>query len=81
MERMTMSVPEAAILLGIGRTSAYEAARKGEIGGVPVIRVGGRIRIPTAKLADLLGVPPEVLVLGETRHAAAPFFEGAEDRG
>ncbi|MEV4182230.1 helix-turn-helix domain-containing protein [Streptosporangium canum] len=34
--------------------AAYDAIRRGEL---PAIRVGRAIRIPTAKLADLLGLP------------------------
>jgi excisionase family DNA binding protein len=50
-DRLTCSVEEAALLLGISRNSAYEAARKGEI---PTIRLGRRILIPVSRLEDLL---------------------------
>lgn len=53
----TLTVPEAAQLLGIGRNLAYEiAARDGEIAGVPVIRVGRRLLIPLTRLLDVLGL-------------------------
>jgi len=53
----TLTVPEAAQLLGIGRNLAYEtAARGGEIAGVPVIRVGRRLLIPLARLLEVLGL-------------------------
>ncbi len=53
----TLTVPEAAQLLGIGRNLAYEiAARDGEIAGVPVIRVGRRLLIPLARLLEVLGL-------------------------
>ncbi len=53
----TVTVPEAARLLGIGRNLAYEiAARDGEIAGVPVIRVGRRLLIPLARLLEVLGL-------------------------
>ena len=53
----TLTVPEAARLLGIGRNLAYEiAARDGEIAGVPVIRVGRRLIIPLARLLEVLGL-------------------------
>lgn len=48
---LTISVEEAATLLGVGRNQAYEAARHGQI---PSIRVGGRILIPRAALERLL---------------------------
>jgi excisionase family DNA binding protein len=49
----TMSVEEAGRLLGISRTSAYNAAKTGDI---PTIRIGGRLLVPTARLRDLLGI-------------------------
>jgi excisionase family DNA binding protein len=53
----TLTVPEAARLLGIGRNLAYEiAARDGEIAGVTVIRVGRRLLIPLARLLEVLGL-------------------------
>ena len=46
-ESLTMSVREAARLLGIGRDSAYSLVRQGVI---PVIRVGRRLLVPRAAL-------------------------------
>jgi excisionase family DNA binding protein len=51
--RATVSVEEAAQLLGIGRSLAYEAVRTGSF-PVPVIRVGARYLIPRAALERLL---------------------------
>lgn len=45
------TVEEAADLLRIGRTAAYEAARRGDL---PVVRIGRTIRIPRHRLAALL---------------------------
>lgn len=56
---LVISVHRAAQLLDVTPTTAYSWARQGEI---PSIRLGGRIRIPVAKLADLLGVDPADLV-------------------
>ena len=54
----TLTVPEAADLLGIGRNLAYEIAKRdGELAGVPVIRVGRRLLIPHARLLAVLGLP------------------------
>lgn len=50
-DRLTYSVEEAALLLGISRNSAYEAVRRGEI---PTIKIGRRILIPISRLEDLL---------------------------
>jgi excisionase family DNA binding protein len=49
--RQTYSVEEVAKLLGIGRNSAYEAARRGDF---PTIKVGGRIVVPKSALDRML---------------------------
>ena len=49
--RLTLTIPEAAVLLGLSRNSAYEAARRGEI---PVIRIGDRLLVPKVALQKLL---------------------------
>lgn len=51
-ERATITVEEAAVILGVGRSAAYMAANRGEI---PTVRVGRRLICPTAKLRALLG--------------------------
>lgn len=55
----TITVEDAAEILGVSRTSAYRAAQRGEI---PTIRIGRRLLVPTARLLDMLGVqtPPTV---------------------
>lgn len=47
----------AAALLGIGRTAAYQLVRAGKW-PTPVVRLGKLIKIPTAPLLELLGLPP-----------------------
>jgi excisionase family DNA binding protein len=47
----SISVEQAAKVLGIGRNSAYIAARRGEI---PTVRFGARLRVPTPRLLQLL---------------------------
>jgi excisionase family DNA binding protein len=56
MERQTLTVEEAARILGIGRNSAYEAARRGEL---PVIRIGHRYVVPRVALERLLSAPAQ----------------------
>lgn len=51
--RQTCSVAEAAVALGLGRSTAYKAARDGTL---PVLRVSHRLLVPTAKLAAMLGI-------------------------
>jgi hypothetical protein len=55
-ERPTVSVEEAGQWLGLGRSSAYEAARRGEI---PTLRFNRTLRVPTARLRVLLGIDAE----------------------
>lgn len=54
-ERLTLTVPEAAELLGVSRSVAYEAARTGELPGV--VRLGRRIVVSRARLMASLGEP------------------------
>ncbi len=56
MDSATLTIPQAAICLGVSRNAAYEAARSGELAGVPVIRVGRRLLIPRAMLENALGI-------------------------
>lgn len=49
----TVSLTEAAALLGIPRSSAYELARADRF-PVKVIRAGRTVRVPTAPLERLL---------------------------
>ena len=50
-QRLTMTVEEAAVVLGIPRATAYNAVSRGEI---PCIRIGRRILIPKVALERLL---------------------------
>lgn len=52
----TVSVTEAAGLLGISRASAYQGCRSGEI---PVLKIGHRFLVPTSRLLQLLEGGPE----------------------
>lgn len=47
-ERLTLSIPEACIILGISRNLGYELARRGELPGL--IRLGQK-RVVCSKLA------------------------------
>ena len=53
----TLSVAEAARLLGISRSSGYTLAAQGHF-PVPVLRLGRSFRVPTAPLLTLLGLTP-----------------------
>jgi excisionase family DNA binding protein len=51
MDRATLTIPEAAKLLGIGRSAAYEAARRGDL---PTLSFGRRRVVPSAALEQML---------------------------
>lgn len=51
-ERTTLTVAETGRLLGLGRSAAYEAVRRGDI---PSRRVGRRIVVPAPALLRWLG--------------------------
>ena len=64
-EPETLTVPEAAALLGIGRDLAYRAAARGDI---PTLRIGRRLVVPRAQLERLLnGRPATQSTEGEGR--------------
>ena len=49
-----MNLSELAAELGLARNSVYEAAKSGEICGIPVLRVGRRLLVPRAPVERLL---------------------------
>ncbi len=49
--KTTLNVDEVAVVVGIGRSAAYEAVRVGQI---PSIRIGRRILVPVSALRALL---------------------------
>lgn len=51
MDKLTYSVEEAAKVLGIGRNTAYEAVRSGEI---PSVKIGKRLLVPVKALENML---------------------------
>ena len=69
LERRTMRVEEAAVALGIGRTTAYLAIRRGEL---PCLRIGRRLVVPRAAIDRLLAgadpLPPSLAAQQEQPH-------------
>lgn len=58
LSRPTLSVPHAgAIFYGLSRNGSYEAAKRGEI---PTVRIGRKIMVPVAPLAEKLGLQMSV---------------------
>jgi excisionase family DNA binding protein len=73
--RATMSVPEAAQVLGVGRDAAYRAVARGEI---PHLRVGRRILVPVAALERMLDIDHQP-VAGGHAHGRADGDEPRPD--
>ncbi len=49
--RPTLTVAEAALVLGISKNTAYEAIKRNEL---PSLKIGGRVLVLTARLFALL---------------------------
>ena len=67
MREATVDLPVAGLALGVGRTAAYTAAVSGEI---PTIKIGGKIRVPTAALREMLGLKGFSVDAGNAQVAA-----------
>jgi excisionase family DNA binding protein len=76
-ERLVLSVAEAAEMLGISRTLAYDLVAQGEL---PALRLGGRIVVLLRPLERLLGGGPAEVTGGITGgsdgHRAEPSSPG-----
>jgi excisionase family DNA binding protein len=62
---LTLTVEQAAKVLGVSRGLAYQAAAAGEL---PTIKLGRRLLVPRARLLAMLGEP----VNDEGRPAGGP---------
>jgi excisionase family DNA binding protein len=51
--KATITIEQTAQVLGLGRTAAYDAARRGE---QPTRRLGRRLLVPVPALLEWLGV-------------------------
>ncbi len=75
-KRWTMSVPAAGRILGLGKSAAYEAARRDEI---PTIRIGGRLIVSVRVLENLLSVEPGTLMEGDANTTITPVRRPTTD--
>ena len=50
--KATITIEQTAQILGLGRTAAYDAARRGEL---PTRRLGRRLLVPVPALLEWLG--------------------------
>lgn len=74
---VTIAVEEAGELVGMSRSAAYRAAARGQL---PTVRLGRRLRVPTAKFLTMLGLDREQavdLVDGHVRRLVGPDVDGA----
>jgi excisionase family DNA binding protein len=55
---VTVDIGTAARALGLGRSTAYELARRGDF-PCRVLRLGSSYRVPTAELLRVLGIANE----------------------
>lgn len=53
-----LSVPVYAQIHGVSKSHVYDLIQRGEL-GLPVIRLGQRVVIPTAEVRKALGLDPE----------------------
>lgn len=60
MEKPTCGIEDAARVLGVGRSTAYAAVHDGSL---PALQLGGRLVMPTARLLEMLGLNPELLLV------------------
>ena len=68
---LTLTVEQAADVLGVGRSTAYELVRSGDL---RCIRLRRRIVVPVAHLAESLGVDRDAVwaALREVEEPASP---------
>ena len=71
-----LTVDEAARIVRIGRTTAYDIARVYEAtdgaDGLPVIRLGKQLRVPRCRLEDWLGGPITWPIVNDEPEAVSP---------
>lgn len=48
-QRLLLRIPEAAALLGVGRSTVYQLVQQGTI---PIVRIGRSVRVPAAALDE-----------------------------
>ena len=79
------TVEEAAAVLRIGRTLAYALARRyeasGGTAGLPVVRVGNKLRVPRWALLELVATGRVVNLLELARAGADPSHRPNDEWG
>jgi hypothetical protein len=75
---LILSVDLAGAVLGVGRAAAYAMAKRGDL---PVLPGGGRLKVPTARLEQLIGRHLEPADLAAAEGKLAPQREALRDYG
>jgi excisionase family DNA binding protein len=57
MERLTLTLPEVAEALGLGRNTVYTAAKRGDL-PLPIVKIGKRLVVPRQAVDELLASQP-----------------------
>jgi excisionase family DNA binding protein len=70
-----LTIEEAAEVLRIGRSAAYEAARRGEL---PAVRIGRTVRVPRRALEALLGAQEDESPGRQSRALEATAGQGRD---
>jgi predicted DNA-binding transcriptional regulator AlpA len=65
-EPLTLSLPEAAKVLGIGISVAYRLCSRGEF-PVPVLRIGGTVKVSTKRLKAYVDGDVEAVTVESAR--------------
>jgi excisionase family DNA binding protein len=68
-QRLTMTIPEAARKLGVGRNQGYIAAHSGQI---PTIKIGKRLLVPIAALETNYAMPAARIVRARPHEKGRP---------
>ena len=56
VERRTITIEQAGVMLGVSRALAYQMANNGQL---PVIRCGHRLLVPVKAFESMLDVKPD----------------------
>ena len=75
--RLVYTVAEAAELLGLGRSTAYDLAAQGEL---PTVRLGRRLMVTRPALTALLGFEPPLPYELDDAHHTVPRTTGRRPR-
>ena len=73
LTRPTVSVPQAgSVFYGLSRNGSYDAAKRGDI---PTIKIGRKIVVPVAPIAERLGLQTTTGGQGHTFKPLSPQGE------